>query len=392
MDGGAVRKVCIVTASEMTVRAFLLDHIAALSEHYDVSLVVNAAETDGPSRLDVSAEVIPVRIERAISPAADLRALFRLTGIFRRRGFDAVHSITPKAGLLAMLASRTAGVPVRVHTFTGQVWATRTGPGRQLLRSLDRVIAETATDVLVDSASQRDFLVEQGVLRTGRGAVLAGGSVSGVDASRFRPDARARSEIRALHAIPPDATVILFLGRLNRDKGVLELAEAFARVAREDPAAHLLVVGPDEAGLRPAVVNGLGEYASRARFQGFTDAPEKYMAAADLLALPSYREGFGSVIVEAAAVGLPAVGTRIYGLTDAVVDGTTGLLCAVRSASALADALGRLVRDPELRRTMGASARARALRDFSRERLTGALVEFYARRVPPARSRAAGAP
>lgn len=366
----------------MTVEAFLIDHLRVLSERYEVHLALNAApgSMQHPALREITVHRVP--IERAISPIADMRALVHLVQLVRAAGFSGVHSVTPKAGLLTALAAFVARTPVRVHTYTGQVWATRQGAGRRLLKALDTVIARLDTHVLVDSATQRDFLRAQGVLRAGEGEVLASGSVCGVDAGRFRPDPASRAAIRDALGIPASALVYLFVGRLNRDKGVLDLACAFEAVARARADVFLLFAGPDEEGLAPQIRTRCGETASRVRFVSWTDAPERYMAAADVFCLPSYREGFGAVIIEAAAAGLPAIGSRIYGIVDAIDEGSTGLLIAAGDVPALAAAMEKLAADEALRSTMGSAARTRAVKAYSREALTAALVSFYERILP----------
>ena len=355
-----MKRVCLVVATDMTIKAFLLDHLRALAARYDVTVVANTKDLAFLRRHGLPLDVTPVAIERPIRPLADLRALRDLVHLFRERRFDAVHSVTPKAGLLTMLAGLLARVPVRMHVFTGQVWATRTGLARQVLKAADRVIALAATHLLADSWSQRDFLITERVAAPGRIGVLGAGSISGVDLARFRPDPEARARVRAELSLPPGAVVFLFLGRLNRDKGVPELAEAFAEVAAREPGAHLLVVGPDEEGLEPRIREATARFSERVRIVGFTDRPEQLMAAADVYCLPSHREGFGTSVIEAAATGLPAVASRIYGLTDAVEDGVTGLLHPPGDREALAALMARLAADPALRAELGARARARA--------------------------------
>lgn len=381
--GAHARRICFVVSSPLTAHAFLTDQIRALSEHYEVHLVVNA-DPGAIMHADLRrATLHRARIERSISPLADLAALIQLIGILRRGRYEAVHSVTPKAGLLTALAAFVARVPVRLHTFTGQVWATRQGAGRWLLRALDQVIAKLDTHVLVDSASQRDFLRAQQVLRAEAGEVIGQGSVSGVDASRFRPDPAARVAIRVELALPATAITFLFVGRLTRDKGVSELGAAFNEIARGRDDVYLVMVGPDEEALAPAIRATCGIHAARLRFVGFSEEPEKYMAAADVFCLPSHREGFGSVVIEAAAAGLPAIGSRIYGVIDAIEDGSTGLLVDAGDVTALAAAMRRVADDELLRLSLGTAARTRALRDFSKETVTAGLVDFYRRVLAP---------
>ncbi len=170
--------------------------------------------------------------------------------------------------------------------------------------------------------------------------------------------------------------MLLFVGRLSRDKGVLDFARAFAALAAEFPDVHALVVGPDEEGLRPAFARLCAKHGERLHFLDYTTCPEDIMAAGDVLCLPSYREGFGSVVIEAAAAGLPAVASRIYGLVDAVVDGRTGLLHEPGDIADLTACLRQVASNPGLRCALGSAARDRAVRDF----------RAVSSRVKPARS------
>ena len=368
-------RICFVVSSPLTARAFLRGHLAALSGRYVIDLAVDAESADELGDIRDHATVLPVRIRRQIAPLADLKALVRLFVLFRRERYAAVSSVTPKAGMLAMAAAVMARVPLRIHIFTGQVWATRTGWKRWVLKLADRVMARLATHVLADSPSQRDFMVAEGVVAAAKVGVLGDGSICGVDGERFRHDPGKRIEIRAAHGIPDAAVVFLFLGRLNRDKGVLDLASSFAALV--NPAAWLLIVGPDEAGLRRNMESRLGTTLERTRFIGYTDRPEDFMAAADVFCLPSYREGFGMVIIEAAAAGIPAIGSRIYGITDAIEENVTGLLHRAGDARELSRLMASLAGDAMRRRAIGEAARARAMRLFSREAVTQAWVRFY---------------
>lgn len=372
--------VCIVVSAPMTVRAFLVDQINALCEHYSVTVVAHVTDPMELSEVIPKAHVVAVPIERRIAPCADLKALWLLYCLFRRERFGLVHSVTPKAGLLAMCAARLAGVPQRLHTFTGQVWATKRGFGRWFLKRIDRILAMQTTTALVDSASQRDFLREQRVLPTEAGLVLGNGSISGVDISRFVADPAARAEVRDSLQLTADIPLFLFLGRLNRDKGILDLATAYRSLLDSGRSAALLLVGPDEEQLRTEVEAICGS-GSRLHFVDYTTTPQHYMAAADVFCLPSYREGFGSVVIEAASCGVPAIGSRIYGVSDAIVDGETGLLYPPGDSVELSAAMTRLVDDPQLCRSLGVQAAQRARTLFAKEVLTGALVDLYRQKL-----------
>lgn len=365
----------------MSVLAFLLPHLNALHISYDLDVIANRPQSDLLKNRGVSINVKSVPIERTILPWTDLKALYLLYRHFQREKYSAVHSLTPKAGLLVMIAGWLAGVPVRVHTFTGQVWVTRTGLMRFLLQVADRCIAKLATDVLVDSPSQRDFLIEHRIVSASRSSVLGEGSICGVDLARFSPDPDDRANFRAELGVLQDETLLLYLGRLNHDKGLLDLAEAFRRIASCRRNLKLLMVGPDEEGIYPEIERIAQEVGGRLIRVGFTTQPERYMRAADIFCLPSYREGFGSSVIEAAGCGIPAVASRIYGLTDAVKDGVTGILHSPADVVALANCLEKLVDDQALRLQMGLAARTYVETSFSQKYITGKMLEFYNARL-----------
>jgi glycosyltransferase involved in cell wall biosynthesis len=369
-----VTSVCFVTTSPLIVNFFLVPHLIHLRKSHTVTLVVNAQEGVALKPLP-GIEVISVPIQRKIAPMEDLRTLGTLVALFRRRRFDVVHSFSPKAGLLAITASALAGVPRRIHTFTGQVWATRRGRMRMLLKLADCVVGAVATHVLADSRSQQDYLERQGVVRPGKCQVLGQGSITGVDLDRFRPDVYRRALVRRELQIPDDAFVALFLGRITQEKGVLELVQACRAMSTTHPELHLLLVGPDEEGLLKTLWEP--SLLGRIHIQGYTKFPEHYVAASDVLCLPSHREGFGSVIIEAAAAGVPAVASRIYGVTDAIVEGETGLLHKPGDVNDIARQLARIIEDSTLRFELAQKAKRRAMSEFSQARVTQELSEFY---------------
>lgn len=370
-----MKKLCFVATIPDVVHSFLKGHVQATAQKWIVKIITNPGRAELLS--DLSADFIPLAIERKASPWKDLSTLIKLVALFRRERFDLVHSIMPKTGLLAMLAAMLVGVPVRMHTFTGQIWATKRGWKRSVFKMFDRLTVSFATHILVDSPSQREFLIAEGVLPQGKGIVIGQGSICGVDAERFHPDSKTRDEVRRELHIGADQIVVLFLGRLNRDKGMLDLAAAFAEISSKRQDTVLLLVGAEEdvPFTRMQEICGAGrEYLRRV---SFTPTPERYMAAADIFCLPSYREGFGQVIIEAGATGVPAIATRIYGITDAVVDKQTGLLFPAGDIAALTQALSVLICDRDLRQQMGNEARIRVLESFSSQKITAEMMTLY---------------
>lgn len=376
--------IAFVATTPFVVNAFLANHIAALSRYYRVILFTNLHAYKLQPFLFELADVRHVPFARKISLGDDLRCLMQLAAAIRKLRPAAVHSITPKAGLLAMMAGWIVRVPNRWHTFTGQVWATRKGMARRLLKALDHLIVLLATRVFADSPSQCRFLHNQGVVREGQLGMLGSGSIAGVDIDRFRPDPAARSRLRAeVGGAAASSCIFLFVGRLTKDKGLFDLISAFREVAKEVHDAELWVVGPDEDGLQHQLQMASGDCLAPIRWLGATTEPETFMAAADVLLLPSYREGFGSVIIEAAACGIPAVAYRIDGVIDAVLKNVTGLLVEVGETQAFALAMKSLALDGKFRLRLGQQARERAVRDFSSSSVTGAWLVFYRSRLGP---------
>ena len=370
-------KICFVAASEMTIKAFLVEHLKTLSQSYEVSVAVATGNKEFLDKYGLDVRVFPINIKRKISPIADFIALAKLIRLFRREHFNIIHSITPKAGLLAILAGVITRVPIRIHSFVGQVWVTRKGYMRWFLKLADKILALCATHVLSDSQSQRQFLIDNKILPAGKIKVLASGSVCGVDTKCFKPDKLARKEIRDKLNLRDTDVIILFMGRFTIDKGVLDLSEAFAQAFARESNVHLLFVGPDEDRLQDKI-QGLCPLKDRIHFIAyFTDIPEKWMAAADILCLPSYRESFGDVVIEAAACGVPALASRIYGITDSIVEGHTGIMHEAGNKTQIAELMYEMYKSENMRNELGRNARDRAIRLYSKEILTSALQDYY---------------
>lgn len=318
-----------------------------------------------------------VPIQRNISLYLDLKALCILILFFNKKRFSIVHSVSPKAGLLSAIAGWVSQRPNRLHTFTGQVWSTKKGFRRWILKLLDKIIVFLNTKILVDSISQQDFLVKENVLSKNTSIVLGLGSISGVDTQRFIPSKEHRRFIRKELNIKNDSLIFLFVGRLKKEKGLFELVEAFKNLCKVQVNLALLIVGPDEENLKPDLINNLGDKKEFIRFVEFTKTPEHFMAASDVFILPSYREGFGSVVVEAASCSLPSICSNIYGLIDTIKDNETGLLVPVRSSKLLEDAMLKLSYDADYRNQMGKNARNRVIKHFSHETITFAILKLY---------------
>lgn len=370
-----MKKICFVITVEFALKAFLAEHLKTLSQYYQISVVVNTQNPKLLKDLGIHATLIPLNIARNISPLRDLAALFSLIKIFNSNKFDAVHSITPKAGLLAMFASSLVCITFRTHTFTGQVWANKAGFKRFFLKCFDKMIAVFSTHAIVDSPSQLDFLISEGVFDRNKAFVFGKGSVSGVDVNKFKPNPQVRTQLRSELKVQEHEIVFLFLGRLNPDKGVLDLARAFIKANLLN--CKLLFVGPDEGNMQAKIAALPNFDNTKISFIGYTNQPQDFMVAADALCLPSYREGFGSVIIEAAACGIPTVGSRIYGITDAIDENVTGLMHESGNVNDLQSQLEQMAKVETLRVRLGKQAYDRAIHDFNSELITKAWCDFY---------------
>jgi glycosyltransferase involved in cell wall biosynthesis len=368
------RKICFITTAPATLVAFLQQHIVTLAEEHDVTVVTDLSGTklalpDNIAQKDIS-------IPRQISIISDLKALVKLIFFMSGAGFDAVISVTPKAGLLSMLSALFCRVPVRLHWFTGQVWATRTGFMRKLLKACDLITAISASHLLADSDTQRQFMLAEGIACASKLKIIHKGSISGVNLSRFAINQDTRTNVRSTLGISDKTLLFLFLGRLNRDKGVSELVEAFSSLAEELPNIRLAIVGPDEENLMSELEILAKQQLSKIYFKGFTDKPENFFAAADVFVLPSHREGFGTSVIEAAALGVPCIGSRIYGLEDAIYDGVTGVLFPCGNVVDLKTAMQEMALSDAVRLQMGEAAKQRVEKDFDAVVITREFINY----------------
>jgi glycosyltransferase involved in cell wall biosynthesis len=293
----------------------------------------------------------------------DFLSLKDLFILFKENHFDAIVTVAPKAGLLAMLVGALYRIPVRVHIFQGEPWASMSGFKRFFFKSLDTLTAFLSTSVLAVSPSEREFLISESVVNSSQVTVLGSGSIGGVDLKRFRMNPDVRRTVRQEYQIPLDAVVIIFIGRLNPDKGMQELFRAFDLVVKLRANTFLMIVGPNESAGQSLDLPL--DSINRIRSVGFTLTPENFLMAADFLCLPSYREGFPVCILEASAVGIPSIGTRIYGVIDSIVEGETGVMIQPGNVDELVAAILEMIDDSSRRLAMGVAANQRVVNGFS---------------------------
>ena len=371
------KKIVFITTASFTVRFYLYPHIKALSKIYDVTIVADGDPSYFEDIISENVHFYPIEIRRKIDFYTDFKALFALYRLFKSANFVCAHSIMPKSGLLGMAVAYFTGIKVRIHTFTGQPWVTMKPPFKWILMFMDKLVGYFATTTMADSSSQLEFLLSRKIISEKKSKVLGAGSICGVDTVRFCSNLGPRMELRSKIGVSDDNIVFMYLGRLTKEKGLIELAFAFKEVLKSCPAARLVYVGPEEDEIVKETCLVLGADMQHFSYFPYTRTPEIYYNIADIYCLPSEREGFGSAILEAAAFGIPSIGTDIYGISDAIVDGETGLLIKPKARDQLIAAMIRLSNDNIYRKNLGHQALLRTHEEFSESIVTGNLVNLY---------------
>lgn len=361
MTGKTRPRVMVVVTAAVTARLFMRGYVEYLAdEGYDVMLVADdLSELEEPlAARGIVVRSLPMR--RDPDPVRDLISLARMVRLIARARPDSIIFATPKASLLTSVAAWLLRVPVRVYELWGLRFETAQGIPRTVFRSMERIIAWCSTAVVANSTSLADRAVELGVTSRSRVVVPASGSSHGVDADHFSRDVALPPldlETAQFLASCPGHT-IGFVGRLHPDKGVDELIEAARSLHRAGMQVRVVLVGGQEGAEVPAA----GELPLHA--VGDVDDVRPYLAKFDVLVLMSKREGFPNVVLEAAAMQVPAVVSDATGCVDSVEDGVTGVVVPVGDVRALADALSAVFSDPNARAKMGKAARRRVLEEF----------------------------
>jgi glycosyltransferase involved in cell wall biosynthesis len=343
---------------------------------FSVLLVSGPGELVDHTATEAGVERAVIPMQRCISPLADLLSFFRLWWLLGRRKPSLVEFSTPKAGLLGTLAARLRGVPRRVYMLRGLKLERSSGLKRRILLAAERMACACAHVVLCNSASLRAEAAALKLAPAEKLLVLGEGSSIGVDVERF---SLGPSDVRERIGIPREASVVGFVGRLTRDKGLPELIQAFDWIVATDPSAHLLLVGwfdaaedALDAGLRSRILSN-----PRIHCTGFVSDSAPYYRAMDVMVLPTWREGFPNVVLEASATGIPVITTNSTGARDAVIPEVTGLLIPPGYPVAIYESVIKLLRDPERRCRMGRAARAWVVEHYSEERVLSLTANYY---------------
>lgn len=371
-------KIIRATTIPMSLNVFCNGMLSELNKKYDVvALSSPGSELEEVSKRE-GVRAISLHMERHISLWKDLKALIKMISVFRKEKPIMVHSMTPKAGLLCMVAGKLTGVPVCVHTFTGLVWPTSTGLKRKILMFTDKLTCACATHIIPEGEGVKNDLIA-GKITNKPLKVLGYGNVKGVDmkmCSRRFEVMKIAEKLRKENCF-----TFLFVGRVVRDKGVNELCSAFDRLHKDYPKTRLILVGPYEDSLDPISENSKRIIQENEAIEAIGaksgDELLANYAAADCFVMPSYREGFPNTVLEAGAMGLPSVVTDINGSREIICEGKNGLIVQPQKVDALFAALFRMLNDNDAREHMASNARKLIADRFEQSFVRKCLYDFY---------------
>ena len=350
---------------------------------YDVITI----SADGPEVTEVTRDGtrhMAIPFTRKITPLQDLKCLWLLIRVFRQLKPDIVHTHTPKAGLLGMLAARICRVPVRLHTVAGLPLIEASGVKRMILEAAERVTYACAHVVYSNSAGLKNFISETFGLPGEKLKIIGKGSSNGIDTAFFDRSPEIESVARSIKEkfkINAEDFVFAFAGRIVNDKGISELVKAFDALSGESPTRRLLLllIGNFEEDHDP-LADDTVKYLTNDRrviLAGFQNDIRPWIAAADAFVFPSYREGFPNVVMQASLLQVPCIVSDINGCNEIIQQGSTGIVVPVKNVDALAEAMRTLLADDVLRKRYALAARAFVAENFRREYIWGELRKEY---------------
>lgn len=374
-------KICIVTTIDLSLDKLFPDLYSLLIfKGYEVVGIC----ADGPYLENVRQQgvrTISVPMTRKFTPVQDLKCLWMLYKIFKQEKFNIVHYSTPKAAFLSAIAGRLAGCPVLLYTLRGLGYTSFVGLRKSIAKLCEKIACRSAHYVIAISKSLKKEAVEENLLSKGRIKVIGMGSSKGVNLDQFRLNektATSAKKIRQGLGISNDDVVIGYAGRLTKEKGIIELLAAFANIRKINYTVDVLLVGDqDQRNPLPDEILRLISKDTNIHMVPFNNNVVNYIAAMDIVVLPSYREGFGNVLIEASAMEKPVVGTNITGCCDAILNGTTGILVQPRDVVSLEKALKELIGNPSKRVEMGRNGKQWVMENFDRKLVWNKIVEVY---------------
>lgn len=375
-------KLIRITTVPVSLKTLLKGQHQYMSNHFEVIGI----SSEGQELRDVQdiegIRVIPLEMTRIISPFKDLKSVWELYKVLKKEQPLIVHSHTPKAGIVGMLAARLAGVPHRLHTVAGLPLMEATGSKRKLLDFVEQLTYNCATKVYPNSKGLCDFILKNNFTKKEKLKVIANGSSNGINTSYFDPELFSDNDKQTLQSnlgITPEDFVFIFVGRIVADKGINELILAFKRLSLELNNVKLLLVGPLEPDLDPLTPETLQVIVDNKNIisVGFQNDVRPYFAVSDALVFPSYREGFPNVVMQAGAMGLPSIVTNINGCNEIVIEGENGTIIPVKDGGVLYVAMGKMVSDDIFRIYLQEKARPMIVSRYKQQVVWEAILTEY---------------
>lgn len=351
-----------------------------IPELKEMGYEVIAVSSDGPQLKEVEnvgGRAIPVNMERRMAPLKDLKALYKLIKVFRKEKPTMVHSMTPKAGLLCMMAAKLTKVPVRVHTFTGLVFPTSTGLRRKILMTTDRLTCACATHIIPEGEGVKNDLLNNGITKKPIN-VLGYGNCMGIDLKYFNTELP--EIVKEAGSIRKSGVFTFsYVGRIVGDKGINELVEAFAKLFSERQDIRLILIGREESDLDPVKnsTKNLIRECQGIEAVGQQNDVRPWLLASDVFILPSYREGFPNVVIEAGAMGLPSIVTNINGSREIIIEGKNGTIVPSKDSEALYQAMKYFIDNPEKIKEMADNARPLIAQRYEQSFVRQCLKDYY---------------
>ncbi len=377
-----MKKIIRVTTISGSLVVLLRGQLRFINQYYKVIGVAGEDTRMKDVRINEGIDTITVEMTRKITPMQDLSALWKLYRIFKKEKPFIVHTHTPKAGTLGMMAAKLAGVKHRLHTVAGLPLMEAEGKKRKLLNAVERLTYSCATRVYPNSKGLEQVILDHKFTDQEKLKVLANGSSNGIDVHHFSPasvNIEQKSKLKQELGIKPNDLTLLFIGRIVRDKGINELIEAYKNLNTHNPNLKLLLVGPYEDNLDPIAPETQKEIEINKNIIsiGWQDDVRPYFAISDLLVFPSYREGFPNVVLQAGAMGLPSIVSNINGCNEIVQEGINGNIIPVKNADAIEQAVQPLIDHPELLLAMRQRARAVIVDQFDQKKVWEAILKEY---------------
>lgn len=369
------KKICFAASVPTSINVFWRNQIILCKSLFDITIA--SSSRNKKYLKDLNVRYKNFKIDRNPNIFLDLSLLINFYKYIKNQKFHILHTQTPKAGFIFQLAGWFARVPIRIHTFTGQVWANKTGLKRIFLKFFDKLIFQLSTHIIIDSHTQKKFLISENIINKKKGIVFGNGSISGVDINKFNTRLNIEN-LRIKYGIPKNDLVILYAGRLNPDKGIMDLIKAFNILKKNHKNLSLIFVGFED-GIKISEIKESIENEFKKNFYYFkyTTYLNHFMRLSDIFCLPSYREGFGQVVIEAAGCGTPSVVSNIYGLKDSIVNNKTGFFFKSKDIYDLNKKLNKLILDKNLRHRMSYEAEKRVKSSFLSKIIVNDLKKFY---------------